>query len=100
MPAYVIVEIDITDPETYARYRELAPPTVRAYGGRYLARGGEQVCLEGDGPPQRLVLLEFDSLERARQWHESPAYREARSLRQRAARSRMLAVAGVADSPQ
>lgn len=100
MSAYVIVEIDITDPETYAHYRELAPPTVHAYGGRYLARGGETASLEGDWRPQRLVILEFESLERARQWHESPEYREARALRHRAARSRMLAVAGVTGPAQ
>ena len=93
--AYVIVEIEITDPELYERYKQLAPPTVQAYGGRYLARGGATAALEGVWDPQRLVILEFESLEQARAWHDSPEYREARSLRWRAAQSRMLAIAGV-----
>ncbi|MFZ5653973.1 MAG: DUF1330 domain-containing protein [Pseudomonadota bacterium] len=96
MTAYVIVEIEIADAALYERYKQLAPATVAAYGGRYLARGGETASLEGDWRPQRLVILEFESLERARAWHDSPEYREVRALRWRAARSRMLAVAGVA----
>lgn len=94
MTAYVIVEIEITEPELYERYKHLAPPTVQAYGGRYLARGGATATLEGDWSPERLVILEFQSLEQAQAWHDSPEYREARSLRWRAARSRMLAIAG------
>lgn len=94
MSAYVIVEIEITDPELYERYKQLAPATVQAHGGRYLARGGTTAALEGDWDPQRLVILEFGSLDQARAWHDSPEYRDARSLRWRAARSRMVAVAG------
>ncbi|GMU45590.1 MAG: DUF1330 domain-containing protein [Pseudomonadales bacterium] len=94
MPAYVIVEIDITDPELYERYKQLAPTTVQAYGGRYLARGGATVALEGDWNPERLVILEFASLDQAQAWHDSPEYRAARSLRWRSAQSRMLAIAG------
>jgi len=93
--AYIIVEIEVTDPELYARYKQLAPATVAAHGGRYLARGGATVALEGDWDPQRLVILEFASLEQAQAWHDSPEYRDARTLRWHAARSRMLAVAGV-----
>lgn len=95
MSAYVVVEIEVTDPELYERYKLLAPPTVQAHGGRYLARGGATVALEGDWEPERLVILEFASLDQARAWHDSPEYRAARSLRWRSARSRMLAVAGV-----
>lgn len=92
--AYVIVEIEITDPELYEKYKQQAPATVQAHGGRYLARGGATITLEGDWNPERFVILEFASLEQARGWHDSPEYREARSLRWRAARSRMLALAG------
>lgn len=95
MPAYVIVDIEITDPEQYERYKALAPATVAAYGGRYVARGGATLSLEGDWQSKRLVILEFDSLERAQAWHDSPAYRAARTLRQSATRSRMIAVEGV-----
>lgn len=95
MPAYVIVDIEITDPEQYERYKALAPATVAAYGGRYVARGGATLSLEGDWQSKRLVILEFDSLERAQAWHDSPDYRAARALRQSATRSRMIAVEGV-----
>ena len=95
MPAFVIVDIEITDPEQYERYKALAPATVAAWGGRYVARGGATLSLEGGWESQRLVILEFDSLEQARAWHDSPDYRAARTLRQSATRSRMIAVEGV-----
>ena len=95
MPAFVIVDIEITDPEQYERYKALAPATVAAWGGRYVARGGATLSLEGGWQSQRLVILEFESLERARAWHDSPDYRAARTLRQSATRSRMIAVEGV-----
>ncbi len=95
MPAYVIVDIEITDPQQYERYKTLAPATVAAFGGRYVARGGATLSLEGGWQSGRLVILEFDSLDRARAWHDSPAYRAARTLRQSATRSRMIAVEGV-----
>ena len=95
MAAYNIVDIDIHDPETYARYRELAPPSIAAYGGRYLARGGETHTLEGAWRPKRLVVLEFPDLDTARAWWASPEYAEAKALRHEAAHSEMLVVAGV-----
>ncbi|HVP39872.1 MAG TPA: DUF1330 domain-containing protein [Candidatus Saccharimonadales bacterium] len=96
MAAYVIVDIEVTDPGTYERYKQLAAPAVAAFGGRYLARGGRALTLEGEWAPSRLVILEFPTLERAQQWLGSPEYREARGLRHAAARSRMVAVEGVA----
>lgn len=95
MPAYVIVEIEIHDPATYERYKVLAPPSIAAYGGRYLARGGETVTLEGDWRPSRLVILEFPTLQAARDWWDSPEYAEAKALRHVAAESGMVAIAGV-----
>lgn len=95
MSAYVIVDIEVTDPAQYEHYKALAPATVAAFGGRYVARGGATLSLEGDWHSKRLVILEFDSLERAQAWHDSPAYRAARTLRQSATRSRMIAVEGV-----
>jgi len=93
MPAYVIVEVSVLDATAFERYKELAPPSIAAHGGRYLARGGRTDTLEGD-PPQRLVILEFPTLERARQWWASPEYAPARALREKAARIRMVAVEG------
>lgn len=95
MPAYVIVDIEITDPAQYEHYKTLAPATVAAFGGRYVARGGATLSLEGGWQSGRLVILEFDSLDRAQAWHDSPEYRAARTLRQSATRSRMIAVEGV-----
>ena len=95
MPAYVIVDITVTDPAGYEEYKKLAPPAVAAYGGKYLARGGRVETLEGDWAPTRLVILEFESVERAKQWLESPEYRPARQLRRRTATGTMIVVEGV-----
>jgi len=95
MSAYIVVEIDIHDAPTYERYKALVPPTIAAYGGRYLARGGEVETLEGDWTPARLVLLEFPSVERARAWWSAPEAAKVKALRQQSARTRMIVVAGV-----
>lgn len=95
MSAYVIVETDITDPEQYERYKAASPGAIAAGGGRFLARGGELDVLEGDWRPARLVVLEFDDLAAARAWYDSEVYRQAKTLREGAARLRMVAVQGV-----
>ena len=95
MVAYVIVELDITDPAGYDDYRKLVPPTLAAYGGKFVVRGGACETLEGSWRPQRLVVLEFPSVGRAKEWWASPEYREAKALRQRTARSEMIVVEGV-----
>jgi uncharacterized protein (DUF1330 family) len=95
MPAYVVVQIVVEDPVVYAQYRAMAPPSIAAYGGRYLVRGGASETLEGSWHPRRLVVLEFPTLERARAWWSSPEYAPAKALRQRSARSEMLLVDGV-----
>jgi uncharacterized protein (DUF1330 family) len=95
MPAYVIVDVDVLDPNEFARYAELAPPTIASYGGRYLARGGRSMLLDGEPAPKRVVILEFPTLERAREWEASPEYAPAKAIRQRAARVRMVAVEGL-----
>ncbi len=95
MPALVIVEIEVHDPEAYETYRSLVPASVDAYGGKFIARGGATENLEGDWAPERIVVLEFPSLERARQWWGSPEYRDAKAIRMRAARTRMIATDGV-----
>ena len=95
MPAYVAVQIDVRDAVTYERYKELAPPSIAAYGGRYLVRGGATTTLEGEWSPTRFVILEFPSVEQARRWWDSPEYAEAKALRQASASTQMLLVEGL-----
>ena len=95
MTAYVVVDIEIIDFERYEEYKKMAPDPIAAYGGKYLARGGALEVLEGEHTPQRVVILEFESIERAKQWWDSPEYREARELRHATARSTMLVVEGL-----
>jgi uncharacterized protein (DUF1330 family) len=100
MAAYVIVETDITDPGEYDRYKAASPGAVAAGGGRFLVRGGDMDVLEGDWRPPRLVILEFEDLAAARRWYDSEIYRQARALREGAARIRMVAVQGVKAPPE
>lgn len=95
MPAYVIVETDISDPERYEQYKAATPAAIAAGGGRFLVRGGELTVLEGDWQPSRLVVLEFEDLAAAERWYQSEAYQAAKKLRAGAARMRMVAVQGV-----
>ena len=66
MPAYIIADIEVSDPTRYEEYRKIAPAAIAKHGGRYLARGGQSAVLEGDWRPGRLVILEFPSLEQAK----------------------------------
>ncbi len=95
MPAYLIVETEITDPEQYELYKAAAPAALAAYGGRYVARGGELAVLEGDWSPTRVVVLEFPDLEAVQRFYESPEYQAAKALREGAAHLNMVAVEGI-----
>lgn len=95
MTAYVIVDIEVTDPEGYKEYVKLAPEAVNLYGGKYIARGGHNETLEGDWQAKRLVILEFPSVEQAKNWLTSPEYAPARKLRHQYARTNMVVVEGV-----
>ena len=95
MTAYLIVDIEVKDPERYRLYKEQAERTVRAHGGRYLVRGGPVEVLEGERTPGRMVVLEFPTLARAREWWSSAHYRPAKELRQAAAATEMILVQGV-----
>lgn len=95
MPAYVIVDIEITDPTHYEEYKRLAGRTVTAYDGKYLVRGGAAERLEGDREPHRIVVLEFPTAARAKEWWSSDAYAPAKEMRHRAAHSEMVLVDGV-----
>ena len=95
MPAYIIVNIDVTDPEPYERYKTMAHATVTAFGGRYIVRGGPAERLEGAWEPKRMVVLEFPDAARARAWWSSEEYRPAKALREASARSDMILVTGM-----
>jgi uncharacterized protein (DUF1330 family) len=95
MSAYVIVDIEVTDPVPYEEYRKLAAETVAQYDGRYVVRGGQVSILEGDWQPGRLVVLEFPDAQRAREWWDSQAYRRAKAVRHASARANMILVEGM-----
>ncbi len=94
MKAFVVVEISITDPELYEEYKKLTPATITAYDGKFVVRGAKTESLEGDWNPQRLVMLEFPSVDRAKEWWNSQEYSKAKAIRQQAATTKMLVVEG------
>jgi uncharacterized protein (DUF1330 family) len=95
MSAYLLVEAEVTDPARYERYRQLAPPAIAKYGGRYLVRGGATEVLEGDWRPTRIVVVEFPNADAARRFYDSPEYEIARAERAGAARMNFVLVEGV-----
>jgi uncharacterized protein (DUF1330 family) len=95
MPAYIIVEIDIHDPTGYGEYKKLAGATVEKYGGKYIVRGGKAEVLEGEWIPKRIVVLQFESTDRAKQWLNCEEYREPRKMRHRTAKTNMILVEGI-----
>ena len=94
MPAYVIVNVNTSDPEKYEDYKKMAQETVTKFGGRYLVRGGAMKVLEGSWNPTRIVVLEFDSYERANAWWHSEEYAPAKELRQSLSTTDLLVVDG------
>jgi len=95
MAAYVIAIVDVKDPARYESYRQMVLPTITAYGGRFVARGGRTEVLEGAWAPRRVVIVEFPSLERARAWWHSPEYAEAKALRQATSNGTLIVIEGV-----
>ena len=94
MAAYVIADLTITDPQGFEAYRQMVPATIAKYGGKYVIRGGSMETLEGEWQPKRLVIIEFESAARAKQWWSSEEYREAKAIRQRTAHTNLLIVVG------
>ena len=94
MAAYVIGEIEVTDPAVYEDYRKQVLATVQKYGGRFIVRGGTVEALEGGWAPQRIVALEFPSMDAVRKWYHSPEYAPLIKLRQKASRGKLIAVEG------
>jgi uncharacterized protein (DUF1330 family) len=95
MKAYVIVNVDVRDPERYKDYIKAATPTVAAHGGRYIVRGGRAEKLEGDVAVRRIVVLEFPSYAQAKAWYDSPEYRAALAIRQACATATLIVAEGV-----
>jgi uncharacterized protein (DUF1330 family) len=93
-PAYLIAELDVTDATTFQKYASGIPATIAPFSGRYLVRAGKTEALEGE-PPKRIVVIAFDSLEKARGWFDSPAYDAIKPIRHSSAMSRDYLVEGV-----
>ena len=95
MAGYVIADIDVKDSSAYEGYREQVAPSLERYGGRFLVRGGKAESLEGAWAPRRIVVVEFDSVARARQWWSSREYEGPKRIRQRAAVTNLVVVEGI-----
>jgi uncharacterized protein (DUF1330 family) len=95
MAGYVIADIQITDPVGYEEYRRMVPPTIAAFGGEFVVRGGAHEVLEGSWQPSRLIVLRFESVARAKEWHASAAYRPALQQRLRTSTGSVVIVEGV-----
>ena len=95
MAAYVIADIEVVDGAGYEEYRQKAPATIAAFGGRYLARGVATEVLEGGWTPSRCVILEFPSMARFKEWWASPAYQAIRPIRERTTKSKLIVTEGL-----
>ena len=95
MAGYAIIHDDIRDEALFAEFRQRVGATVEAHGGRYLVRGGAIEVMDGDWTPDRLVVIEFDSVEKAKAWLTSPEYTEIKEIRMKAASASVLVAEGV-----
>jgi uncharacterized protein (DUF1330 family) len=95
MGAYVIVEITINDAELYEEYKKLTPASIAEFDGRFIVRGGKTVTMEGNWKPQRIVIAEFPSLEKAQEWWHSEGYEKAKKIRHASANTKMIIVEGI-----
>jgi uncharacterized protein (DUF1330 family) len=94
-PGYVIAEVEVTDPATMQKYGDKVPETMEPFHHHFVVRGGKTQALEGE-PPKGIIVIAFDSVEKAREWYDSPAYSAIKPIRQSAAKSRVFIVEGVA----
>lgn len=94
MPAYVLAEIEVTNPEGYKEYTTTVPATIEKYGGRFLVRGGKAHVLEGEWPERRRVVIEFPSVEAARRWWDSTEYEKPKAMRRANSKGRLLMLEG------
>jgi uncharacterized protein (DUF1330 family) len=95
LPGYVVAEVDVTDPATFKQYADKTPGTVAQYGGHYVIRGGKNISIEGDAP-KRFVLIQFESVEKAKTWEDSPEYSAIKPIRHSSAKSRVFIIEGAA----
>jgi uncharacterized protein (DUF1330 family) len=95
MAAYVVVEVEVQDPVRYEEYRKTVAPTLAAYGGRFLVRGGQVHLLEGSWSPKRLVIVEFPDVATAKAWWASAEYANPKAARQSASHTKMIVVEGI-----
>ena len=93
LPGYVVAEVDVTNPESFKEYAEKTPGTVAAFNGHYIIRGGKSVSVEGE-PPKRFVVIQFESVEKAKAWEDSPAYDAIKPIRHSSAKSRVFIIEG------
>ncbi len=94
-PGYVIAEVEVTDPAGMQKYGEKVPETLAPFNARYVIRGGKAQAVEG-APTKGVVVIAFDSVEKARAWYDSPAYAAIRPIRQNASNGRVIIAEGVA----
>lgn len=94
MPAYLIADIEVTDPANYESYRPLAGAAVAQFGGKFLSRGGKVEPVEGGWDPKRLVILEFPSMARLREFYDSPEYQKALAVRLKYSKGKLIFVEG------
>jgi uncharacterized protein (DUF1330 family) len=95
MPAFVVAELEVIDKQKYEVYKQLVPATLQPFGGRFIVRGGKVEALDGVWSPQRLVIIEFPSAEKAKAWMESPEYAPAKAIRHASANSKIIVVEGL-----
>lgn len=95
MPAYVIARVEVTDRDKYNEYLKAGPGTIAQYGGRFIARNGEKATLEGPEETRRMIILEFPSLAKAKEWYNSKEYQDAKKLRAGASIGSLIAIEGV-----
>jgi uncharacterized protein (DUF1330 family) len=93
--AYLVVDVDVTDPAGFEDYKQQVPATLARYGGRYIIRGGHTETLEGSWKPKRVVILEFPDRTAAKAWWSSSEYAPLKALRQRSARTELVVVDGI-----
>ena len=96
MPAYVIARVEVTDMDKYREYMKATPESIRKHQGKFIARGGEPVILEGEQETRRVVILEFPTKEMAQAWYFSKEYQDAKKIRKDAAHASFIIVDGVA----
>ena len=94
MPAYIVADVKVTNPEGYEPYRPLAAASVARFGGRFVVRGGKADLLEGAPAPERMVVIEFPNADAARRWYFSPEYQQALKIRQANSTGRVTLVEG------